>query len=313
MRNEKVYLVLIALAAGFAFGEMYAPAPAGATSREMIQLQQDVSRLIDAQNNLNTSVEQKHAVLKTLLEQSLDNVNKLSTNMGALSQNVQQVQANTGSRLDAMGTQLQAMVDNMDELKSRLGKINQQMADTQSTLQSIDAKLGGSAPQLPQPSAPLGAQGGSQMPATGQTGSPAIPQGGTPPGPPASADVLYASARRDFDTGKYDLARQEFADYLKYYPSTDLAGNAEFYEGEISYAQGNYPDAVSAYDHVLVNYPKSFKLAAARLKKGLALLEMGQQAAAVRELREVARRHPGTDEARKANAKLHEIATGGRP
>jgi len=308
MRNEKVYLVLIALAAGFAFGEMYAPAPAGATSREIIQLQQDVSRLIDSQQNLSTSVEQKHAVLKTLLEQSLDSVNKLNTNMGALSQSVQQVQATTGSRLDAMGTQLQAMVDNMDELKSRLGKINQQMADTQSTLQSMDAKLGGSAPQLPPPSAPPGAQGGP--PAAGQTASqPAAAQAAPPP----SADVLYASARRDFDTGKYDLARQEFADYLKYYPSTDLAGNAEFYEGEISFAQGNYQDAVSAYDHVLVDYPKSFKLAAARLKKGLALLEMGQQAAAVRELREVARRHPGTDEARKANAKLHEIATGGRP
>ena len=308
MRNEKVYLVLIALAAGFAFGEMYAPRPAEATNRDMIQLQTDVSRLIESVNNLNTSVEQKHAVLKTLLEQSLDNVNKLSTNMGALGQTMQQVQATTSSRLDAMGTQLQAMVDNMDELKSRLGKINQQMADTQGTLQSIDAKLGGGAPQQPGPSGPQGSAASAPIPA----GQSAIPVPSVQPGPPPSADVLYASGRRDFDTGKYDLARQEFADYLKYYPDTDLAGNAEFYEGEISFAQGNYQDAVSAYDHVLLDYPKSFKLAASRLKKGLALLEMGQQAAAIRELREVARRHPGTDEARKANAKLHEIATGGR-
>jgi len=308
MRNEKVYLVLIALAAGFAFGEMYAPRPAEATNRDMIQLQTDVSRLIESVNNLNTSVEQKHAVLKTLLEQSLDNVNKLSTNMGALGQTVQQVQATTSSRLDAMGTQLQAMVDNMDELKSRLGKINQQMADTQGTLQSIDAKLGGGAPQQPGPSGPQGSAASAPIPA----GQSAVPVPSVQPGPPPSADVLYASGRRDFDTGKYDLARQEFADYLKYYPDTDLAGNAEFYEGEISFAQGNYQDAVSAYDHVLLDYPKSFKLAASRLKKGLALLEMGQQAAAIRELREVARRHPGTDEARKANAKLHEIATGGR-
>ena len=303
MRNEKAYLVMIALAVGFAFGEMSAPAPAGAANRDMIQLQTDVSRLIDSVNNLNTSVEQKHAVLKTLLEQSLDGVNKLSTNMGALSQTVQQVQANTGSRLDSMNTQFQALVDNVDELKSRLGKMNQQMADTQNTLQSMDAKLGGGGGlQLPQPSAPLN-QGGP---------APATQPAAAPPTPPPSADVLYASARRDFDTGKFDLARQEFADYLKYYPSTDLAGNAMFYEGEINFAQGNYPEAVNSYDHVLTDFPKSFKLAAARLKKGLALLEMGQQAAAVRELREVARRHPGTDEARKANAKLHEIATGGR-
>ncbi len=311
MRNEKVYLVMIAVAAGFAFGEMCAPRPAEATNRDMIQLQTDVSRLIESVNNLNTSVEQKHAVQKTLLEQSLDSVNKLSTNMGALGQTVQQVQATTGSRLDAMGTQLQAMVDNMDELKSRLGKLNQQMADTQSTLQSVDAKLAGTAPQLPAPSAPLGVQGGT--PAQGIAAPSPSPVASAPATmPPPSADVLYASARRDFDTGKYDLARQEFSDYLKYYPDTDLAGNAEFYEGEIFFAQADYQDAVSAYDHVLVDYPKSFKLAAARLKKGLALLEMGQQAAAIRELREVARRHPGTDEARKANAKLHDLATGGR-
>jgi tol-pal system protein YbgF len=120
--------------------------------------------------------------------------------------------------------------------------------------------------------------------------------------------VLYATARRDFESGKYDLCRQEFSDYLKYYAETDLAGNAQFYLGEISYAQGDYPQAVTAYDRVLLNFPRSYKVAASRLKKGLALLEMGQQASAVRELREVVRRHPGTDEARRANAKLHELA-----
>jgi tol-pal system protein YbgF len=314
VRKELLSYVLIALAAGFCFGVLYSPAPAGAAAKEIIQLQQDVSRLIDSQNALNTSIEQKHAVLKTLLEQSLDSVNKLNTSMGGLAQTVQQVQATTGSRLDSMGTQIQAMVDNLDELKSRMGKMNQQMADAQNSLQSIDAKLGGGgAPPLPQPSAPLGA---SSAPSAGAS------QGQAPPptaatnaasGPPPSADVLYASARRDFDTGKYDLARQEFLDYLKYYPDTDLAGNAEFYQGEISFARGNYQDAVAAYDRVLLDYPRSFKIAPAQLKKAFALLELGQQAAAIRQLREVAQKHPGTDEARRATAKLHELATGGKP
>jgi len=259
----------------------------------MIQLQQDVTRLIDTTNNIQNSLEQKNAVLKTLLEQSLDSVNKLNTGMGALSQTVQQVQAGTGARMDSMGTQLQAMVDNMDELKSRVGKLGQQMTDAQNTLQSVDAKLGGGPGTLPGTGA---APAGAQNP----------PAAAAAPAP--SADVLYASARRDFETGKYDLSRQEFQDYLKYYADTDLAGNAQFYLGEISYAQGDYSQAVTAYDRVLTNYPKSFKVAPARLKKGMALLEMGQQASAIRELREVVRRNPGTDEARRANAKLHELA-----
>jgi tol-pal system protein YbgF len=307
VRKSSVSFIVAALVAGFCFGVVYSPAPAGAASKEIIQLQQDVSRLIDSQNALQTSVEQKHAVLKTLLEQSLDGVQRINTNMGALSQTVQQVQANTGSRLDSMGTQVQALADNMDEMKSRMSKLNQQLTETQNTLQSIDAKLGGGA-----------AAPGGQSPAAGDSGAstsapPPLTSSGNAPSaglPPPSADVLYASARRDFDTGKYDLARQEFQDYLRYYPDTDLAGNAEFYLGEVSFAQKRYQEAVTAYDGVILDYPRSFKLAAARLKKGLALLEMGQTAAGKRELQEVVRRHPGTEEARRANAKLHELGVG---
>jgi tol-pal system protein YbgF len=285
LRKETVLFALATLAAGFFLGILYAPAPAGAASKEIIQLQQDVSRLIQSQTNLQRSVDEKHAVLKTLLEQSLDSVNRLNTSMGGLSQTVQQVQANTGARMDSLGTQLQALVDNLEEIKSRVGKLNQQMAETQSTLQSLDAKLGG----------------GSSQPA-----GPGTP-GTSSAGPLPSADVLYASAQRDFTSGKYDISRQEFLDYLKYYPETDLAGNAQFYLGEISYAQTQYSDAVDAYDKVLQKYPKSFKLGPARLKKALALLEMGQKASATREFREVMRRHPGTEEARRAAAKLREI------
>jgi TolA-binding protein len=58
---------------------------------------------------------------------------------------------------------------------------------------------------------------------------------------------------------------------------------------------------------VLVNYPKSFKLAAALLKKGMAELEMGLKASGTRDLREVVRRFAGSDEARRAQAKLREL------
>src|SRR5208282_4534766 len=95
----------------------------------------------------------------------------------------------------------------------------------------------------------------------------------------------------------YDLASSEFQDYLKFYSDTDLASNAQFYLGEIAYKQKKYDDAVAAYDKVLTNYPKSFKLSPARLRKGMALLE----------LREVVKRYPGSDEDRLARAKLKEL------
>jgi tol-pal system protein YbgF len=119
--------------------------------------------------------------------------------------------------------------------------------------------------------------------------------------------MLYSNGLRDITSGKYDLARQEFRDYLKYYGDTDLASNAQFYLGEIAYSQKQYQDAVAEYDKVLTVYPKSFKLASARFKKGMALIELGEKNPGVRELREVVRRYPGTEEERRARAKLKEL------
>jgi len=269
--------------AGAVGGALLAPTPVGAVAREIIELQRDVASLLQAQRDLQRSVDEKHAVLKTLLEQSLDSNSKLNTTMGSLQKTMQDVQANSGARLDSMATQVQGLSDNLDEVKARLGKLNQQLAEVQSTLQSLDAKVAG--------------------------GTPAAGPGGAfqPSGPPPSADVLYSNGLRDLTGGKYDLARQEFQDYLKYYPQTDLASNAQFYLGEILFAQKQYREAIAEYDKVIENYPKSFKLAPARLKKAMALLELGQKASAIRELREVIRRYPGTEEERRARAKLREL------
>ena len=128
-----------------------------------------------------------------------------------------------------------------------------------------------------------------------------------PSGPPPAADTLYSNALRDITSGKYELARSEFQDYLKYYGDTDLASNAQFYIGEIAYAQKNYQEAVQEYDKVINNYPKSFKLTPAHLKRGMALLELGQKSAGVKELRDIVKRYPGTPEERMARAKLKDM------
>ena len=263
-------------------------APAFAQKKEYIQLQRDVDLLRQNMRELQQSVDEKHAVLKTLLEQTLDSINRMTTQMGALQQSVREVQANTGARMDTMTTQFQSLADNLEELKARVAKLSQQVADAQGVLQNLDAKLAGGAPVAPDA-------------ASATPGS----------GPPPSADVLYTSALRDFNSGKYDLARQQFLDYIKFYPDTDLTSNAQFYLGEILYRQGNFRAAIDEYDKVLTNYPKSFKLAAARLKKGMALLELGQKTSAMRELREVIRRHPNSEEARAARAKLRELEGAG--
>jgi len=273
-------------------GAILAPPPASAISKEMIELQQQVQQLAQAQRDMRSAMDTQNATLKTLVQQSLDSVNQLNNRLGVVEKTVQEMQANTGSRIDTMTTQTQGLSDNMQDMQARVAKLSQQMTDMQGLLQTIDAKLSGSGGAAAN-------SGGGGAATGGGTAPPAVA--------PISADTLYQNGLRDYNGGNYDLAKQEFSDYLKNFPTNPLAGNAQFYLGEVSFAQGNYAEAVTQYDMVLYSYPKSFKLAGALLKKGQSEIKLGQKASGTRDLREVVRRFPGTDEAKQAQAKLKEL------
>lgn len=302
-------------------GALLSPTPVGAVAREIVELQSSVNQLVQGQQTMQTAITQNDAVQKTLIEQALDSVNKLSGSMATLQKTVQDTQATSSARLDTMSTQVQGVSDNLQELMARLGKLNQQLTDTQNTIQGIDAKLASSAPPptavpsaVPAPAPGTTTTPGASLPPGEPTGA-AAPPAALAPAPamvPAAAslpssDLLYSNGLRDLNGRKYDLATQEFQDYLRYYGSTDLASNAQFYLGEIAYAQQEYDLAVDAYSKVIDNYPKSFKLAPAHLKRGLALIAMGQKASGIRELRLVVRTYPGTEEEKRARAKLKEL------
>jgi len=300
MRTRNLIFFAGAMFLSAVAGSLVGPRPALAVAREIIELQRDVTSLLQGQKEIQTQMTQDHTIQKTLIEQSSDTVKQLNATMSGLQKSVQDVQANSGARLDTMSTQVQGLSDNLEEIKSRLGKVNQQLVDVQNAVQSIDSRLAGGSPSGAPGSMP---SGGSTSPTSSLPSS--APAG--PSGPPPSADTLYSNGLRDITSGKYDLARSEFQDYLKYYGDTDLASNAQFYLGEIAYSQRQYDLAVGEYDKVLTSYPKSFKLAPARLKKGMALIELNQKNAGVKELREVVKRYPGTEEERRARARLKDM------
>jgi len=304
MRVRNIAIFSAAVLAGALGGSLVGPRPAEAVARELVELQHDVTSLLQGQKDLSTQMTQDHTVVKTLVEQSGETVGKLNGTMSALQKSMQDVTANSGARLDTMSTQVQGLSDNLEEIKSRLGKLNQQLVDLQNTVQSLDAKIsGGAAGATPTGASNSGGGMSSQPASSSLPPSGAATAGGSAP----SADTLYSNGLRDITGGNYDLARKEFQDYLKYYGDTDLASNAQFYLGEIAYKQKQYQQAVSEFDKVLTNYPRSFKLQPAHLRKGMALIELGQKTQGVRELRDVIRHNPNTDEDRLARAKLKEL------
>ncbi|HZQ93166.1 MAG TPA: tetratricopeptide repeat protein [Terriglobales bacterium] len=261
-----------------------AAAPALAANKEMVQLQTQVQALQDAMARMQQSFDERMGVMRNLIEQSTDTTNKLASSVTALQQELQKQHADTGTRVDQVSAQIQALNDSVDELKARMAKVTKQMDDLAAAQQN-----------LPAAGAPAG------QPAAGGPAAPP-PQPQAPP-----ADVLYNNGLRDYNSGRYDLAVQEFNDYLKYYATTDLAGNAQFYLADILYRQGNYDGAVAGYDKVLEQYPGGNKTAAAQLKKGFALLELGQRQAGVRELKNLIARYPRSIEAQQARDRLRKL------
>ena len=310
MRTRAIALAIMAVAVGAFAGSLLAPRPTGAVSKELVQLQEDVTQLLQGQQSLRSTIDANNASMHTLIQQSLDSISAMNVQMSNLQKSVGEATANDSSKIDGMATQTQGVSDNLQDVQARVGKLATQMNELQGTLQSIDGRLaGGASPSMAPTTSPAGPGPSSN------SNSPSDPApASNPPSsrslsgmPGIASDTLYQNALRDFTTGKYDLAHQEFSDYVKNFGSTDLASNAQFYLGEISYAQADYRDAVTQYNTVLNNYPQSYKLAASLLKKGLAELELGMKATGARDLKEVVRRFPGTDESRRASAKLKEI------
>jgi tol-pal system protein YbgF len=267
-------------------------APAFAVSKEMIQLQTQVQALQDQVARMQQSIDMNMGVMKNLVEQSADSVNKMNAAVGDLQNKMQGLTSDNNGKIDQLSGQVQALHDSVDELKSRLAKISKQLDDMQQGGQNLAAGQPGMTP--PPSTAPGGA------PASG-----APDNGAAAAAPPA--DTLYNNALRDYNSGKYDLSSQEFAQYLQYYGNTDLAGNAQYYLADIEYRQGNFQQAVTDYDKVLEQYPGGNKAAAAQLKKGYALLELGQKPAGIRELNSLIARYPRSIEASQARDRLRRL------
>lgn len=299
MRIRNIAIFSAAVFAGAIAGSLVGPRPVEAVAREIIDLQRDVTSILQGQKDMSTQMIQDHTAIKTIVGGFNDNINRLGTTMSSLQKSVQDVQANSGTRLDTMSTQVQGLSDNLEEIKSRLGKLNQQLVDLQNSVQGIEAKISSGA------AAP--ATGGVTAPPTAGNIPPSSPGSAAPSGPGPSADMLYSNGLKDIQSGKYDLARSEFQDYLKYYGKTDLAANAQFYIGEIYYRQKNYAQAIAEYDKVVNNYPNNFKMAPARLHRATSMLALGQKSSGIRELREIVKLFPGSEEERYARAQLKEL------
>src|SRR6202022_4575739 len=82
MRVRNIAIFSAAVLAGALGGSLMGPRPAEAVAREIIELQHDVTSILQGQKALSTQMTQDHTVMKTLAEQPGTTAAKLSGTVG---------------------------------------------------------------------------------------------------------------------------------------------------------------------------------------------------------------------------------------
>ncbi len=335
--SRKLLHIVTLAAACCAFSSM----PAFGANKDMVQLQTQIQQLQDAVARLQQSNDERMGVMKDLVQQSADSINKMSTTVDALQRGMQTQQEAQGAKVDQVSGQVQALNDSLDEIKTRIGRLEKLMQDVQGQQQSMSANMQGmpagggtmTAPpvsNVPASSLPSSAPTGSSLdtsaPASPNTSRRGKPSAGTPldtPGvssvaPAAGAglpppDDLYKTALGDYMAAKYGLASSEFSDITRSYPDHPLAGNAYYYQGEMDFRGARFAAAIKDYDRVIEQFPDNNKVPAAHLHKAQSLIQLKQNEAGVRELRALIQRFPNSPEAMQARSRLSGMGVPVRP
>jgi tol-pal system protein YbgF len=295
---------------------LFCGSPAFAVNKDMVQLQTQIQQLQDAVARLQQSNDERMGVMKDLIQQSADSINKMAVTVDALHRQLQTQQEAQGTKVDQVSGQIQSLNDSVDEIKARLGSLQKLMQDVQGQQQSMSANMQNTTPQSggsasPVPVNPIPAPSGTPPAPIIRKGKPSadVPLAAPPPttssGPAVPpADELYKTALGDYMAAKYTLAAAEFGDVVKNYPDNPLSGNSYYYQAEIDYRGGRYAASIKSYDSVLQQYPDSNKVPVSHLHKGMALIALNQKEAGVREFRTLIQRFPNSPEAMQARSKL---------
>lgn len=155
----------------------------------------------------------------------------------------------------------------------------------------------------------------SQAPAAGA--APAIADTAAPaaaavaPSTPTAPALNPADQRKAYDQalellkeGRYNDATAAFQGFLKQYPDSSYADNAQYWLGEVYYVTRQFQPALTEFGKVLSVYSGSAKAADAKLKMGYIQYELKDWAKARESLNDVVKAYPGSTSARLAQERL---------
>ena len=118
----------------------------------------------------------------------------------------------------------------------------------------------------------------------------------------SGAEELLKNAESDRLGGKFDLALQEYSDYVKQYGDTPMADVAQFQVGMLRYGMKDMEGAVRDFEALAEKYPRSKKLPDALFYKSKSLEALNRAADARSACQELRKRFATNDFAKQCAA-----------
>ncbi|MBM3818899.1 MAG: tol-pal system protein YbgF [Acidimicrobiia bacterium] len=276
------------------------PGAALAQNREHQQLAADVRMLQEQAQQLALTLAAQNQALAEALK-------AITARLDAQNEAMRKGFADQRLMVDELSDAVGVIRERSDDTNVRITALREELEALRNTVQALQQ-----AALAPPPVVAVPVDPNAPVPTTPQPLPPA-PAPAVPSTAGLSPQRLFEPARTDYFAGQYSSAILGFEAFLRAFPRSDLADDAQYYIGESYFQQNQFGDAVTAYNQVIQNYPGANAVPDAYYKRGFAQERLGQADAARSSYETVIKSFPDSTAAQLARQSLDRLARAQKP
>ena len=210
------------------------------------------------------------------------------------------------NQLQSMQQQIERQQGAIEVLQNDVARMKQENLER---YQDLDRRIGtGVAPAATPENSSGGGELNAPAAAAGAGAAAAqAPAAGSEPADPAKEKLYYDAAFDLIKAKDFDKASQAFAAFLRKYPNSQYAGNAQYWLGEVNLAKGDLQGAGQAFAKVSQLYPKHAKVPDSLYKLADVERRLGHTDRVKGILQQVVSQFPGTSAAQLAQRDLQKM------
>jgi tol-pal system protein YbgF len=245
-------------------------------------------------------LQEQQQQLQQLLGGLADTLKVMTSRLDTDADNTRKAFADQKLLVSGVGDTVRVLREKADDTNVRLSTMTQELQALRQTVASMP-----SAQMTPPTSS-------TAEPATGEPATTAAPGGPpTATGPSPASNIsptrMYDQSYADYSAGQYDLAIEGFQAFIRTFPTSPNADEAQLYVGYSLYNAGKFGEAVAALQKVIADYPQSNSVSSAYYKLGLTYEALKQPDNARKAFETVVQKYPSSYDATLAQQALERL------